>query len=229
MMAASHVCEGTDVPTGPFHDLASEHHLVSEQTTASSSSPAPAKIFNTYRRAAFGRKHIFSETTGPARYWIFNPVPQKHSSQWRPIFWRGDNPKYCPESTRIGKARRTGFWNSFRVHIGDGMEQELKNKERRKAKKGYARKQKWRKWFCMGPSPPKKPLEEEEEVTGLIMPVRMFRPKGLGRTLKWEINGNEYMWKGTRTFLPNGVKKMKGISHDFKVCVLSQVFAWDSL
>jgi hypothetical protein len=78
----------------------------------------------------------------------------------------------------------------------------------------------------MKPTPPKKPLEEEHEVKGLVMALRMYRPRGLGRTLKWEIGGQEYTWKGTRIFLRDRLKKWKGISHDFKVCIWLPLFGF---
>ncbi|KAH7137408.1 hypothetical protein B0J13DRAFT_677426 [Dactylonectria estremocensis] len=180
--------------------------------------PAPAKTLRTYRRAILGRKHLFAESdSGLAQYFIKNPIPHKHADKWKPVLYRGDNPKYTPTTKAIGRARRTGLWNAFRIELGDGVEEVLQNKRRIQARKWYAVKQKLRRWFWMKPTPPKKPLEDTQEVEGLVMPVQMRRVGFMGRRLEWEMGGETYTWTGTRRFLPNWSRPWKGISHDLKL------------
>ncbi|KAM5350574.1 hypothetical protein ACJ41O_007079 [Fusarium nematophilum] len=100
----------------------------------------------------------------PAQYFVVNPIPQKRASMWKPIFYRGDNPKYTPSSTPIARAWRKSMWNSFRIELGDGVGEVLENKRRMKERKSYERKQKFRKWFGMKPTPPKQELEELQEL-----------------------------------------------------------------
>lgn len=178
----------------------------------------PLKTLQLYRRLAFGKKHLFAaSTTDAAEYFVVNPVPQKHSDTWRPIFYKGDNPKYTPASRAVARARRTSMWNSFRLQVGDGVHEIMENKRRKKEQRKYRTAQKFRKWFCMGPTPPKKELEEQQEVKGLVFPVKMKRSGFLKRTLKWELGGRSYRWTGTRRFRSGRTKGWKGISHDFKV------------
>lgn len=212
IMATEHIIVGTDDTQADSAAI-----LAPDLHRQAAPDAALAKTFYAHRRGPFGSKHIFTEAEGPGRYWVFNPVPQKHANTWKPVLWRGDNPKYCPESARIGKARRTGFWNSFKIHLGDGMQEVLLNNQRRAKKRSYERGQKMRRWFRMKPTPPKNPLEEEKVVTDLVMSLTMKRPKGMGRSLKWSLGGEQYTWKGTRRFLPARVKGWRGISHDFKV------------
>ncbi|MBE3043819.1 hypothetical protein IMZ48_14840, partial [Candidatus Bathyarchaeota archaeon] len=145
----------------------------------------PAKTLHLYHRIHPGRKHLFATSSAsPASYFIVNPVPHKHASQWKPVFHRGDNPKYCPDSTPVARGSRSGLWSSFRLELGDGVAEVLENKRRRKDRKKYEAKQKVRKCFCMGETPPKKELEDEREVQGLVAPLKMSRG-GMGRTLRW--------------------------------------------
>ncbi|EEU38051.1 uncharacterized protein NECHADRAFT_84488 [Fusarium vanettenii 77-13-4] len=177
----------------------------------------PLKTLQLYRRAALGKKHLFATSTADAaEYFIVNPVPQKHHDTWRPILYKGDNPKYT-SSKAIARARRTSMWNSFRLQVGDGVHEIMENKRRKKEKREYRIGQKFRKWFCMGPTPPKKELEEQQEVQGLVFPVEMKRSRFWSRTLKWELGGQEYRWTGTRRFRTGRTKNWKGISHDFKL------------
>ncbi|SPN96640.1 uncharacterized protein DNG_00161 [Cephalotrichum gorgonifer] len=187
-------------------------------TQLPSHDPESVKTLQLYRRISPGRKHLFaSSPSSLAQYFVVNPVPHKHAGQWKPIFYRGDNPKYCPSSTPIARSSRTSMWNSFRIELGDGVAEVLENKRRRKERKSYERRQKFRRWFCMGETPPKKELEDEREVAGYVAVLKMSRGRFMGRTLKWELGGREYKWKGTRTFLPGSVKKVKGVSQDFKL------------
>ncbi|KAF7554463.1 hypothetical protein G7Z17_g2933 [Cylindrodendrum hubeiense] len=180
--------------------------------------PPPTKTLRTYRRAILGRKHLFAESdSGLAQYFVKNPIPNKHADKWKPVFYRGDNPKYTPTTKAIGRARRTGFWDSFRIELGDGVEEVLQNKRRIRERKWYKTKQKFRKWFCMEPTPPKKPLEDTQEVKGLVMPMRMRRVDFMTRRLEWKMGGETYTWTGTRRFLPNWSKRWKGVSHDLKL------------
>ncbi|KAK5659480.1 hypothetical protein OQA88_681 [Cercophora sp. LCS_1] len=182
----------------------------------------PATTLNLYRRLAFGRKHLFGHDNPDqaATYFVINPVPQKHSAQWRPVFYRGDNPKYAePDSPSkpIARALRTTMWNSFQIQLGDGVSEVLENKARVKKRKGYERAQKMRRFFCMGEKPPKEPLEDPQEVQGLVIVFKMSRSRFLGRRLKWKLGGEEYQWKGTRRFGTGPFKRAKGFSHDLKL------------
>ncbi|KAF7554372.1 hypothetical protein G7Z17_g2974 [Cylindrodendrum hubeiense] len=180
--------------------------------------PPPQKSLQLYKRLAFGRKHLFTPSSSEdAQYFVINPVPHKHANTWTPVFYRGENPKYTPTSKAIARIRRTGMWNSFRIELGDGVDEVLENKRRVKERKSYERKQRTRKRFRMKEKPPKKELEDEKDVTGLVMTLKMKRVSFLKRTLKWELEGQEYQWKGTRAFLPSGVRGWKGISHDLKL------------
>ena len=179
--------------------------------------PEPTTTLHLYHRIYPGRKHLFAtSSTAPARYFILNNVPHKHASQWKPIFYRGDNPKYRPDSKPAARAWRESMWNKFRLEVGDGVGEVLENERRRKERKSYERKQKVRKFFCMKETPPKNVLEEERAVEALVAPVEMKRAFP-GRTLTFEVGGQVYTWKGTRRFLPGAVKGLKGMSQDFKV------------
>src|SRR4051812_36166967 len=113
----------------------------------------PSYTLNLYRRLAFGRKHLFGhdDPDQAAQYFIVNPVPQKHAGTWRPIFYRGDNPKYADlggsSSTPIARALRSSMWNSFQIQLGDGVREVLENKAREKKRKAHKRKQKMRRFF----------------------------------------------------------------------------------
>ncbi|KAH8688476.1 hypothetical protein BGZ61DRAFT_353317 [Ilyonectria robusta] len=180
--------------------------------------PVPAKTLRIYRRAILGRKHLFAQSDSDhGQYFVKNPIPNKHADKWKPIFYRGDNPKYTPTTKAIGRARRSGLWDSFRIELGDGVEEVLQNKRRIRERKWYQTKQKFRKWFCMAPTPPKKPLEDTQEVQGLVMPLRMRKPDFLTRSLQFTIGGETYTWSGTRRFLPKWSKRWKGVSHDLKL------------
>jgi hypothetical protein len=185
----------------------------------------PQTELNLYRRGAFGRKHFFSqEGSEVAKYFIFNPVPQKHASQWTPRFFRGDNPKYDDDARVVSRARRAAMWNSFLIELGDGVHEVRTNEQRVSAKNSYRRLTKWRKFWHAKQKPPKKPLEDVEDVKGLVMPLKMTRAAFVGRTLKWELGGVKYKWTGTRQFLPKSVENWKGVSHDLKVTHLKTNF-----
>lgn len=190
----------------------------SQSGSAPPALPEPTTTLHLYHRICPGRKHLFAtSSTAPASYFITNPVPHKHSSTWKPVFHRGDNPKYCPDTIAVARAWRKSMWNSFRFEVGDGIAEVLENKRRVKARKEHETKQKLRKCFCMGEKEPKEELQEESEVRGLVAPMKMSRGKFMGRTLRWELGGREYVWKGTTMFLRESVKKFKGVSLDFKV------------
>lgn len=183
------------------------------------SDEAPTIPLNLYRRLAFGRKHFFGHDnpSQAAEYFIINPVPQKHSNTWFPVFYRGDNPKYTDTSKSIARAFRVSMWNSFQIQIGDGVSEVLENKTRIKRRKKYERTQKMRRFFCMAEKPPKEPLEDPKEIRGLVVVFKMRRSAFLGRTLKWTLGGREYQWKGTRHFRSGFLQHVKGVSHDLKV------------
>jgi hypothetical protein len=184
----------------------------------------PASTLNLYRRLPFGRKHLFGHDNADqaADYFVVNRVPQKHSSSWRPVFYRGDNPKYAdPDagstSTPVARALRTSMWNSFEIQIGDGVGGVLENKARAKKRKQHERRQKTRRFFCRPEKSPPEPIEDPTEVQGLVAVFKMRRSGFLKRTLEWELGGQQYRWKGTRRFLTGPLRNRKGVSHDFKV------------
>ncbi|KAL4911166.1 hypothetical protein BDW74DRAFT_172630 [Aspergillus multicolor] len=70
--------------------------------------PDPMLTLQLYRRCFKGRKQLFSKSDiAAANYFVTNPVPHKHSDTWKPVFYRGDNPKYTPTTRAIGRARRS--------------------------------------------------------------------------------------------------------------------------
>ena len=175
-----------------------------------------------YRRCGPGRKHFYvpADLDGPdaqASYFIHNPVPHKHARRWKPVLYRGDNPKYFEGARVIGRASRSALWSSFGIELGDGVDDVRENERRVSERKWHKRKQKMRKAFCMGEKPPKKPLEDEKEVEGFVMALTMRRRAFLNRTLRFDWAGEEYRWSGTRSFLPSWSSGLKGVSHDIKV------------
>jgi hypothetical protein len=107
------------------------------------------------------------------------------------------------------------MWLRFWIELGDGVQQIVENKRRAKARRKEARRQKWRKFFGMKPSEPKVPLEDDQEVTGKVIVVRMQRRPCMGRKIFWELDGVPYRWSGTRQFSKSPV----GLSHNLKVPV----------
>lgn len=199
-------------------------HQTMQNQEPTISGQLPTSTLNLYRRLAFGRKHLFGHENPDqaAQYFVVNPVPQKHSSSWRPIFYRGDNPKYSsgPNTTNsrpVARALRTAMWNSFQIQVGEGVSEVLENNARVEKRKKHERKQKVRRLFCTPERPPPDPIGDPQEVQGLVAVFKMRRPVFLGRTLKWELGGHDYQWKGTRRFLTGPFKNFKGVSHDFKV------------
>ncbi|KAL2822623.1 hypothetical protein BJX63DRAFT_127162 [Aspergillus granulosus] len=180
----------------------------------------PISSLRLYRRCFKGRKQLFSESdTAPANYFVTNPVPHKHSDTWKPIFYRGDNPKYTPEATAIGRARRSSMWGTFRVWLGDGVQEVLDNEDRRRQKRKAERKNKWRKWFGKQPKPIE--VEEEKAVQGKVVMFRMQRMGFLSRKVEWEIEGRRYRWSGTRIFSTGCMRGVKGWSHSMKLIRVS--------
>ena len=203
------------------------HQALESQEPTVSGHP-PAYTLNLYRRLAFGRKHLFGHENPDqaAQYFVVNPVPQKHHGSWRPVLYRGDNPKYAGPNTTtnsmpIARALRTSMWNSFQIQIGDGVSQVLENKARTAKRKKHERKQKMRRFFGRPEKPPPDPLEDPYEVQGLVAIFKMRRSTFLGRTLEWELGGPTYQWEGTRRFHTGLFRNLKSVSHDFKV--LSQL------
>lgn len=177
--------------------------------------PNPILSLKLYRRCFKGRKQLFSQSDdAAANYFITNPVPHKHSNCWRPIFYRGDNPKFTPDATAIGRARRSAMWGTFRVWLGDGVQEVLDNKKRRQERRKAERKNKWRKIF----GKKKRPVDvEEKEVQGMVVMFRMQRTGFLTRSLELEVQGVRYRWSGTRMFATGFMKRFKGWSHSMKV------------
>lgn len=178
--------------------------------------PNPLLSLQLYRRCFKGRKQLFSQSDdAAANYFITNPVPHKHSNTWRPVFYRGDNPKYTPHTTAIGRARRSAMWGTFRVWLGDGVQEVLDNEKRRQERRKVERKNKWRKIFGKEEKPVD--VEEEKEVQGMVIMFRMQRTVLLTRSLELEVQGVRYRWSGTRMFATGFMKRFKGWSHSMKV------------
>ncbi|KAL4929429.1 uncharacterized protein BDV17DRAFT_74794 [Aspergillus undulatus] len=182
--------------------------------------PYPILSLRLYRRCFKGSKQLFSDSdAAPASYFVTNPVPHKHSDTWKPIFYRGDNPKYTPESTAIGRARRSGMWGSFRVWLGDGVQEVLNNEDLRRKRRKGERKNKWRKRFGKDARPIE--VEDEKVVQGKVVMFRMQRAGFLHRRVEWEFDGVRYRWSGTRMFAKGLVRHAKGWSHSMKLIRMS--------
>lgn len=197
-------------PSAPKISISSEKSPC--EISPGSDNSSTITTLNVYYRC-LGTKVLFqAPDSNRARYFIINPVPHKHNDSWKPIFFRGDNPKYSPGTIATGRARRGGMWLSFRVWLGDGVHEVLENKRRAKVKKWAAFKQKWRKRLFLKPKPPKWCIEDEQEVCGKVILVRMKR-SGVARSVEFELGGEVYRWSGTRMF--GGI--IKGWSHNLKV------------
>ena len=178
----------------------------------------PVKQLQIFRRIGFGKKHLFAPPDSHAgEYFVINPIPHKHARNWTPVFYRGDNPKYDDNSRKVARAWRTPTWNAFRIELGDGVHEVLENRRRVRERKWYEFKQKFRKFFRMKATPPKKPLEEVQPVEGFVMVLELRRDGFLKRSLKWKLGDQEFKWTGTRRFLPKWSSRWKAISHDMKV------------
>ena len=181
---------------------------------------APSFTLELYSRL-LGRKHLFTASKDtPASYFLTNPVPHRHAGQWRPIFYRGENPKYTPDTTALARARRSAMWSSFKLWIGDGVHEILANEKRAKNRRRAERSAKWRKRFGMKPKPPKEPLEDEKEVVGRVVLLHFNRAGFWNRKMEFEVEGVRYRWSGTRMFGRKGLSGWKGFTHDLKVCFL---------
>jgi hypothetical protein len=175
--------------------------------------PEPKTTLELYSRIYPGIKFLFIEPgSDRARYFLVNRIPHRHSDKWRPVFWRGDNPKYSPGSLAIGRALRGAFFSSFRLYLGEGVHEVLDNMRRRQVARGIKFKSKWK--FNLGGKNAKGPLEEEQEIQGKVILVRMKRV-GLSRSVEFELDGVVYRWSGTRKF--GKVGAIKGWSHSLKV------------
>ncbi len=187
--------------------------------------PNPILSLQLYRRCFKGRKQLFSQSNdAAANYFITNPVPHKHSNSWRPVFYRGDNPKYTPDATAIGRARRSAMWGTFRVWLGDGVQEVLDNERRRQERRKAERKNKWRK--LVGKKERPVDVEDEKEVQGMVVMFRMQRTGFLTRSLELEVQGVRYRWSGTRMFATGFMKRFKGWSHSMKVSGRHNSFAF---
>jgi len=177
-------------------------------------------LYRRHRRLREGVKHLFAPSdTSPAEYFIVNRIPHGHFYSWKPIFYRGDNPKYTPTATVIGRATRKGFWRSFCLEVGDGVPEILENEARAKAKRRAAMMAIIRKMIWWKPNPPTEPLEDEQEVLGKVAVVKVS--KGFfTRNFDWELDGVQYRWSGTRMFSSGLMKGVKGWTHDLKVRLL---------
>ncbi|OJD28085.1 hypothetical protein ACJ73_00512 [Blastomyces percursus] len=181
------------------------------------SHPARPQLNISKLYTSYGHKALFAPSgTEAAQYFVVNKVPHRHASELVPAFYRGDNPKYTPETTAIGRARRTAMWTSFKVWLGDGVGEILRNNYRRRKAKSYARKDKLRKFCCRRSKPPKEPLEDEQSVSGKVILVHIHR-SGLSRKVEFEVEGTRYRWSGTRIFATSFMKGVKGSSHCLKL------------
>lgn len=182
---------------------------------------APTTTLRLFRRRLFGKKHYFvPENTDEAEYYVENRVPHKHSDTWKPVFHRGDDPKYEPLSKETARSRRTAMWSSFRIELGDGVAEILDNERRARERMIYEFQQKWRRRLRMRLDDSDGPRGDQMEVFDFVMALGMRRCGFFSRTMKWEWMGEEYRWTGTRRFLPGWAKTFKGLSHDFKVCLI---------
>ncbi|KAL6234008.1 hypothetical protein BDW75DRAFT_174565 [Aspergillus navahoensis] len=180
----------------------------------------PKLTLRLYRRCFKGRKQLFAESdTVAANYFVTNPVPHKHSSSWKPVFYRGDNPKYTTTATAIGRARRSAMWGAFRVWLGDGVQEALDNERLRRERRIAERKNKWRKRFGREEKPVK--VDEEKAVRGKVVMFRMQRMGLFTRSVEWELEGVRYRWSGTRMFATGFMKGVKGWSHSMKLIRMS--------
>ncbi|KAL4975140.1 hypothetical protein BDW66DRAFT_76184 [Aspergillus desertorum] len=169
-----------------------------------------------YQRCFKGRKQLFAESdTATANYFVTNPVPHKHSSSWKPVFYRGDNPKYTPAAKSIGRARRSAMWGTFRVWLGDGIQEVLENERLRRERRKAEWKNKWRKRFGKEEKPVD--VDEEKEVKGKVVMFRMQRKGLFTRCIEWKFEGVRYRWSGTRMFATGAMKGVKGWSHSMKL------------
>jgi hypothetical protein len=177
-------------------------------------------LYRRHRRLREGVKHLFAPSdTSPAEYFILNRAPHGHFRSWKPVFYRGDNPKYTPTATVIGRATRKGFWRSFRLEMGDGVREILENKARAKAKRKAVIDAIIGKILWWKPNPPMEPLEDEQEVLGEVVVVKV-RKGFFTRNFDWELDGVQYRWSGTRMFSTGLMKGVKGWTHDLKVRLL---------
>ncbi|KAL4950179.1 hypothetical protein BDW69DRAFT_60780 [Aspergillus filifer] len=182
--------------------------------------PVPKLSLRLYRRCFKGRKQLFSESdTSPASYFVTNPVPHKHSDSWKPVFYRGDNPKYTPETSAIGRARRSGMWGSFRVWVGDGVKEVLENEDRWRRRRNAEKKNKWRKRFGKAAKPIE--VENEQPVRGKVVLFRMQRAGFFARRVDWDFEGVCYRWTGTRMFARGVLGRINGLSHSMKLVRMS--------
>ncbi|RDW93649.1 uncharacterized protein DSM5745_00971 [Aspergillus mulundensis] len=182
--------------------------------------PEPTLTLQLYRRCFKGRKQLFSESdTADARYFVTNPVPHKHGDTWKPVFYRGDNPKYTPTTNAIGRARRSAMWGTFRVWVGDGVQEVLDNERLRDQRRKAEKKNKWRRRFGKEEKPVE--IDEEKIVQGKVVMIRMQRMGFFSRSVEWELDGVRYRWLGTRMFATGFMRRVKGWSHSMKLVRLS--------
>ncbi|KAF9893949.1 hypothetical protein FE257_008920 [Aspergillus nanangensis] len=178
--------------------------------------PQSVASLRLYRRLAHGKKALFAPSdTAAADYFIVNPIPQKQRRQWKPIFYRGDNPKYTPTSTVMGRAFRIGAWKSFHVQLGEGV-REVQENERRKAAASKLRiKNKFRKTFGAQQKAPTEDLDQRE-VVGKVVEIPVRRA-GFTRKVEFELGGVQYQWKGTRMYSASFMRGVKGWSQSLKL------------
>ncbi|KAL4922786.1 hypothetical protein BDW62DRAFT_2952 [Aspergillus aurantiobrunneus] len=191
-------------------------------TAPTQNTPPPTLTLNLYRRCFKGRKALFaSSDSSAASYFLTNPTPHKHSSTWKPVFYRGDNPKYTPDTRAIGRARRSAMWGTFRVWIGDGVQEVLENEKVRQERRKAERKNRLRRW--VGRAEKSVDAGEEKVVQGRVVMVKMQRVGLFSRRVEWEVDGERYRWSGTRMF-GNRFRfmgKVKGWSHSVKLIRVS--------
>lgn len=182
--------------------------------TSTTTAPYPDKALTILRHSKNRLFTFESSTTEPAEY-VVATTKSGTKSRWAPLLYRGPAAVYASESPIIGSMRRTAFWTKLTLELGDGVAQLEHNLEAERVRISEARKGWWRKRFEMKEKPVKE--VEDVEVSGLVLGVCMERRPKVGRKMKWEFDGVEYVWTGTRGMARSWFKGVKGYSHDMKV------------
>lgn len=191
-------------------------------TTVTTSSPSPDKTLTIYHERKNNLFAFATADTEPAEY-VVATTKKSTKSHWAPLLYRGPSAIYASEDPIIGSARRTARWAKLTLELGDGVAQVEHNREAERVRIADARKRKWRRRFWMKEKPAKE--IQDVEVTGLVLGVCMQRKSRMGRAMKWEFDGREYVWTGTRSMDRSWFKWVKVYSHDMKVRDFS-FFVW---
>lgn len=192
-----------------------EYLNLTSTTSAKTTTPSsPDKSLTIYRHS---KNRVFTfepASTEPAEYVVTTAKPAAKSC-WAPLLYRGPNAVYECGSPIIGSMRRSAFWTRLTLELGDGVAQVEYNRDAKQLRVLEARKRWWRRRFGMKERPVKD--MEDVDVSGLVLEVCMERRPRVGRAMKWEFDGVEYVWTGTREMSRSWFKGVKGYSHDMKV------------